>query len=150
MATEEVKKVEVEPECPVEPSPVAEVEEKAIVPVENPVTEEKPVDDTNSFAIIEKPIEDKTEEGSVHREVVLARVSIEKKDAQIKHGKKARNQKQRTTSSIGAWENSKKADLEAEQKKIKYIEKMKNQIALLHKNAEEKRAMTKAKVEKLF
>lgn len=53
MATEEVKKVEVEPECPVEPSPVAEVEEKAIVPVENPVTEEKPVDDTNSFAIIE-------------------------------------------------------------------------------------------------
>lgn len=27
---------------------------------------------------------------------------------------------------------------------------MKNQIALLHKNAEEKRAMTKAKVEKLF
>ncbi|CAH1445572.1 unnamed protein product [Lactuca virosa] len=159
MATEEVKKVEVEPECPAEPPPAAEVEEKAIVPVEPPLTEEKPVDDTKALAIVEKPIEDKSEEGSVHRDAVLARVSTEKKDALIRaweesEKSKAENKAQQKLSSIGAWENSKKADLEAELKKIeenlekkksKYIEKMKNQIALLHKKAEEKRAMTEAK-----
>ncbi|CAH1437068.1 unnamed protein product [Lactuca virosa] len=120
MATEKVKKVEVEPECPMEPPPAAEVEEKAIEP---PVTKEKLVDNTKALAIVEKPIEDKSEEGFVHRYVVLARVSTEKKDALIKaweesEKSKAENKAQQKLSSIGAWENSKKADLEAELKKI--------------------------------
>ncbi|KAI3508280.1 hypothetical protein L1887_23286 [Cichorium endivia] len=162
MATEEVKKVEVEPESPAEPPPAAEVEEKAIVPVEPPVTEETPADDSKALAIVEKPIEtaeDKSAEGSVHRDSVLARVATEKKDALIRaweesEKSKAENKAQQKLSSISAWENSKKADIEAElknieenleKKKSKYIEKMKNQIALLHKKAEEKRAMTEAK-----
>ncbi|KAL7589196.1 hypothetical protein Lser_V15G39051 [Lactuca serriola] len=109
MATEEVKKVEVEPECPVEPSPVAEVEEKAIVPVENPVTEEKPVDDTNSFAIIERSCSCE----SFNREERRTNQAWEESEKS-----KAENNSKKA-SSIGAWENSKKADLEAEQKKIK-------------------------------
>ncbi|URD77793.1 Remorin family [Musa troglodytarum] len=56
--------------------------------------------------------------------------------------------------SITAWENSKKAAVEAElrmkeealeKKKAEYVEKMKNKIAMLHKAAEEKKAMVEAK-----
>ncbi|KAI7742090.1 hypothetical protein M8C21_012350 [Ambrosia artemisiifolia] len=171
MAAEESKKPEeevVQPESSTEPPPppppaaVVEEEEKAIVPVDPPLTEDKPVvDDSKALAIVEKPepVEDKSAEGSVHRDAVLARVATEKKDALIKaweesEKSKAENKAQQKISAIGAWENSKKADLEAELKKIeenlekkkaKYIEKMKNKIALLHKTAEEKRAMTEAK-----
>ncbi|KAJ0534055.1 putative remorin [Helianthus annuus] len=159
---------EVVPESPAEPPPpppapalaVVVEEEKAIVPVDPPVIEDKPADDSKALAIVEKPaVEDKSAEGSVHRDAVLARVATEKKDALIKaweesEKSKAENKAQQKISAIGAWENSKKADLEAELKKIeenlekkkaKYIEKMKNKIALLHKTAEEKRAMTEAK-----
>ncbi|KVI07171.1 remorin-like [Cynara cardunculus var. scolymus] len=164
MAAEEAQKVEVEPECPPEPPPAAaEVEEKAIVPLEPPpVPQENPVDDSKALVPVEKPTEpskDKPAEGSVNRDAVLARVSTEKKDALIKaweesEKSKAENKAQQKLSAIGAWENSKKADLEAdlkkieenlEKKKAKYIEKQKNKIALLHKQAEEKRAMTEAK-----
>ncbi|KAK9049426.1 hypothetical protein SSX86_003648 [Deinandra increscens subsp. villosa] len=164
MAAEEPKKVEVELESPAEPPPAADapVEEKAIVPVEPPVTEDKPADDSKALVVVEKPTEaceEKPSEGSVDRDAVLARVSTTKKEALIKaweesEKSKAENKAQQKLSAIGAWENSKKADLEAELKKIeealekkkgKYIEKMKNKIALLHKTAEEKRAMTEAK-----
>nr|GEW30635.1 hypothetical protein [Tanacetum cinerariifolium] len=262
---EEPKTVEVEPECPVEPTPstavadvhTAEVEEKAIIPVE-PI-EEKPVvvDDSKAIVPVEKPaetveekpsegsvnrdavlarvstekkdaliraweesekskaenknmcfdsarkslyslglmitsaviknvsnfgnfalgeycglkclfyfpepaetVEEKPSEGSVNRDAVLARVSTEKKDALIRaweesEKSKAENKAQQKLSSIVAWENSKKADIEADVKKIeealdkkkaKYVEKMKNKIALLHKTAEEKRANTEAKL----
>ncbi|URE15322.1 Remorin, N-terminal region [Musa troglodytarum] len=56
--------------------------------------------------------------------------------------------------SILSWENSKKAALEAElrmieekleKKKAEYAEKMKNKIAMIHKEAEEKRALVEAK-----
>ncbi|XP_071710365.1 remorin-like [Rutidosis leptorrhynchoides] len=168
MAAEEPKKIEVEPESPVveppppPPPPATEVEEKAIVPVEPPPSEEPPADESKALAIVEKPTEpceDKPGEGSVNRDAVLARVATEKKDALIRaweesEKSKAENKAQQKLSAIGAWENSKKADLEAELKKIeedlekkksKYIEKLKNKIALLHKTAEEKRAMTEAK-----
>ncbi|GJZ81081.1 remorin-like protein [Tanacetum coccineum] len=171
MAAEEPKTVEVEPECPVEPTPptavadvpAAELEEKAIIPVE-PI-EEKPVvvDDSKAIVPVEKPaetVEEKPSEGSVNRDAVLARVSTEKKDALIRaweesEKSKAENKAQQKLSSIVAWENSKKADIEADLKKIeealdkkkaKYVEKMKNKIALLHKTAEEKRANTEAKL----
>lgn len=54
MTLEDTMKVEVESECPPEP-PVAAVE-KAIVPVEPHVHEEKPTDDTKALAIIESNI----------------------------------------------------------------------------------------------
>ncbi|KAJ0705518.1 putative remorin [Helianthus annuus] len=185
MAAEDTKKVEAEPECQQE-TPVKE-DEKAIVPVEPIVHDEKPVDDTKALVIVEKAAEvceEKPVDGSVNRDDVLAKVATEKKDALIKaweesEKSKAENKAQQKLSSIGAWENSKKADLEAELKKIevtylkfelnqnmisdsykplklvkqedlekkkaKYIEKMKNKIALIHKKAEEKRALTEAK-----
>ncbi|KAI3757625.1 hypothetical protein L6452_05167 [Arctium lappa] len=165
MAAEEAQKAEVEPECPPETPPAAaEVDEKAIVPLEPPpVPQENPVvDDSKALVPVEKPTEpskDKPAEGSVNRDAVLARVSTEKKDALIKaweesEKSKAENKAQQKISTIGAWENTKKAGLEAELKKIeenlekkkaKYIEKQMNKIALLHKQAEEKRAMTEAK-----
>ncbi|MFS8001276.1 putative remorin [Helianthus anomalus] len=108
---------------------------------------------------LEKPSEEKPTEASKHRDEVLARVATEKKDALVKAWEeseisKIENRAQKKLAAITAWENSKKAELEAELKKIeeklekkkaKYIEKMKNKIALLHKAAEEKRAITEAK-----
>ncbi|GMN64224.1 hypothetical protein TIFTF001_033292 [Ficus carica] len=64
-----------------------------------------------------------------------------------------RGKAQKKFSSITAWENSKKAALEAklrkkeeelEKKKAEYAEKMKNKVAFLHKKAEEKRAAVEA------
>ncbi|KAI3519478.1 hypothetical protein L1887_08629 [Cichorium endivia] len=160
MTLEEAKKVEVESNCPPEP-PIA-ADEKAIIPLEPPVAEEKPTDDTKALVIVEKPTEvcdEKPKEGSINRDDVLAKVASEKKEALItaweeSEKSKAENKAQQKLSSIIAWENSKKADLEAElkkmeedleKKKAKYIEKMKNKIVLLHKKAEEKRALTEAK-----
>ncbi|KAI3749042.1 hypothetical protein L6452_12577 [Arctium lappa] len=166
MAVEEAKKVEVEPECPPEPpvpaTAVEKQEEKALVPVEPLVSDDKPTDDSKALIVVEKPAEvcdEKPKEGSINRDDVLARVATEKKDALIKaweesEKSKAENKAQQKLSSIGAWENSKKAELEAELKKIeedlekkkaKYIEKMKNKMAILHKRAEEKRALAEAK-----
>nr|XP_043631806.1 remorin-like [Erigeron canadensis] len=163
MAVEEAKKVEVAPECAPEAPVVCDKEdEKAIVPVEPLVHEDKPVDDAKALVVVEKPAEDcdeKPKEGSINRDEVLAKVATEKKEALIKaweesEKSKVENRAQQKLSSIGAWENSKKAELEAELKKIeedlekkkaKYIEKMKNKIALIHKKAEEKRALTEAK-----
>ncbi|VAH34215.1 unnamed protein product [Triticum turgidum subsp. durum] len=57
-------------------------------------------------------------------------------------------------SAILSWENTKKANIEAqlkkieeqlEKKKAEYAEKMKNKAAMIHKEAEEKRAMVEAK-----
>ena len=61
---------------------------------------------------------------------------------------------QKKISDVLAWENSKKAATEAqlskieeklEKKKAVYGEKMKNKVAAIHKQAEEKRAMVEAK-----
>ncbi|KAL4574823.1 hypothetical protein LXL04_021662 [Taraxacum kok-saghyz] len=163
MAAEEAKKVEnVEPECAAElppPPPTTDVENKP------PVHEEKPTEEAKTVAVEEKteketePCVEKPAEGAEDRDVVLARVATEKKGALIKaweesETSKIDNKAEKKLAAIGAWENSKKAELEAELKKIeenlekkkaKYIEKMKNKVALLHKLAEEKRANTEAK-----
>lgn len=61
---------------------------------------------------------------------------------------------QKKISDVLAWENTKKAATEAqlrkieeklEKKKAEYGEKMKNKVAAIHKQAEEKRAMVEAK-----
>ncbi|XP_039011012.1 remorin-like [Hibiscus syriacus] len=90
---------------------------------------------------------------------VLARVATEKRISLVKareesEKSKAENKAQKKLSSLAAWANSKKAALEAELKKIEvlsiqeqkaeYVEKMKNKIALIHKEAEEKKAMVEA------
>ncbi|XP_059667070.1 remorin [Cornus florida] len=165
MAEEEPKKIE--SESPSEPSPAPAPEpveapkdvseEKSVIPP----PEEKP-DDSKALAVVEKvpdSEEGKSTEGSVNRDAVLARVATEKRMSLIRaweesEKSKAENKACKKLSSIAAWENSKKATIEAELKKIEenlekkkaeYVEKMKNKIALIHKEAEEKRAMTEAK-----
>ncbi|KAK2415817.1 hypothetical protein P8452_60900 [Trifolium repens] len=97
--------------------------------------------------------------GSFDRDIALAEVAKEKKLSYVKAWEKsektkADNKAQKHISSIAAWENSKKAALEAELKKIeeqlekkkaRYGEIMRNKIALVHKEAEEKRAVIEAK-----
>ncbi|KAG8381339.1 hypothetical protein BUALT_Bualt06G0112100 [Buddleja alternifolia] len=166
MAEEEAKKVE--PEVCSDPLPPAAAEpveapkdlseEKTVIPP--PPAEEK-ADDSKALVIVEKPEveEEKKSEGSINRDAVLARVATEKRISLIKaweenEKSKAENKAQKKISAIGAWENSKKASLEGELKKIEeqlekkkaeYVEKMKNKVALIHKAAEEKRAMIEAK-----
>ncbi|KAF8413149.1 hypothetical protein HHK36_001124 [Tetracentron sinense] len=102
---------------------------------------------------------EKSSGGSIDRDKVLTRVETEKRLSLIKAWEenektKAENKAHKKLSDIGSWENSKKADVEAElkkeeerleKKKAEYVEKMKNKIALIHKSAEEKKAMVEAK-----
>jgi len=163
MAEEEAKKVEPAPESCSADAPPAEspkevvADEKSVVP---PPAEEKP-DDSKALAIVEKPekTEEKKLEGSMGRDAELERLATEKRLSLIKaweesEKSKVENKAHMKMSSIAAWENSQKASLEAELKKIEeklekkkaeYIEKTKNKVALVHKTAEEKRAMTEAK-----
>nr|KYP67269.1 Remorin [Cajanus cajan] len=64
-----------------------------------------------------------------------------------------RNRAYKKHSAIGLWEDSKKASVEAqlkkieedlEKKKAEYVEKMKNKVAEIHRLAEEKRAIVEA------
>jgi|UniRef100_A0A2N9GSE5 hypothetical protein len=169
MANEEPKKVETE--TPSEPPPPAPeyvqgppkdvTEEKSVIPPSTPPAEEKPVE-SKALAIVEKAPEyeaEKSTEGSVNRDAVLERVETQKRISLIKaweesEKSKAENKAHKKLSSVGAWENSKKASLEAqlkqieeqlEKKKAQYVEKMKNKVALIHKAAEEKRALIEAK-----
>ncbi|XP_073125052.1 remorin-like [Henckelia pumila] len=165
---EEAKKVE--PEACAEPPPPAVetveapkdvAEEKSVLPAPSPPAEEK-ADECKALAVVEKPeaaVEEKKPENSIDRDAVLARVATEKRISLIKaweesEKSKAENKAQKKLSAIGAWENSKKASLDAdlkkieeqlEKKKAEYVEKTKNKIALLHKAAEEKRAIIEAK-----
>ncbi|KAJ4956685.1 hypothetical protein NE237_013468 [Protea cynaroides] len=135
-------------------------EEKTVIPP--PPEEKEKVDDSKALAIVEKVPEstgEKSSGGSLDRDVALARLESDRKVALIKAWEenektKAENKAQTKLSAIASWENSKKATLEMklkkteeqlEKKKAEYVEKMKNQVALIHKEAEEKRAMVEAK-----
>ncbi|TYH03362.1 hypothetical protein ES288_A09G213500v1 [Gossypium darwinii] len=158
MAEEEPKKVEtVTPsEQPPPEAPKDVAEEKSVIPP--PPSEEKPAESA-ALQKAAEPTEEKSTESTVDRDTVLARVATEKRISLIKaweesERSKAENKAHKKLSSIEAWENSKKAALEAELKKIEeklekqkaeYVEKMKNKIALIHKEAEEKKAMVEAK-----
>ncbi|XP_021671668.1 remorin [Hevea brasiliensis] len=167
MAEEEPKKVESEtPSEPPPPAPVPEAveppkdvaEEKSVIPP----PPEKKGDESQALVAVEKAPESaeaKSTEGSVNRDAVLARVETEKRMSLIKaweesEKSKAENKAHKKLSSVVSWENSRKASVEAELKQIEeklekkkadYVEKMKNKIALIHKAADEKRAMIEAK-----
>ncbi|KAK1315355.1 hypothetical protein QJS10_CPA06g00340 [Acorus calamus] len=138
MAEEESHKVE--PEVPAEePPPAAEppiasapdvAEVKSVIPPQ--VTEETP-EDSKALAVVESEI------------------SLNEKH---KSTCDVSNRAQKKVSTIGSWENAKQAEVESELKKVEeklerkkaeYAERMKNKIALIHKEAEEKRAMVEAK-----
>ncbi|KAE9615578.1 hypothetical protein Lal_00022891 [Lupinus albus] len=151
----------VDPHPPLaETSPLAVVvDEKAVIPTE-PVV---PVEETKALVVVEKEkIPDPVpahKKGSLDRDIALADLDKEKKLSYVKaweesEKSKAENKAQKNLSAVAAWENSKKANLEAElrkieeqleKKKAEYGEKMKNKIAAVHKEAEEKRAMVEAK-----
>ncbi|KAG5579637.1 hypothetical protein H5410_050264 [Solanum commersonii] len=72
-----------------------------------------------------------------------------------RHGKKAKKAKaQKKLSAVGTWEKTHTAKLEAklkqledqlEHKKAEYAEKIKNEVALIHQEADEKRAVVEAR-----
>lgn len=110
--------------------------------------------------VAEKPTDEKAAHGgSNDRDLALARVESEKRNSLIKAWEenektKAENKAAKKVSAILSWENTKKANIEAqlkkieeqlEKKKAEYAEKMKNKAAMIHKEAEEKRAMVEAK-----
>ncbi|KAJ8900521.1 hypothetical protein K2173_025298 [Erythroxylum novogranatense] len=115
------------------------------------------------FLVLSEPPEPaapkKISGGSLDRDISLAEVEKEKRNSFVKaweesEKSKAENKAQKKISEVGAWENSKKAALEAklrtieeqlEKKKAEYGEKTKNKIALIHKEAEEKRAVVEAR-----
>ncbi|CAN1751840.1 unnamed protein product [Linum perenne] len=171
MAEEQAKKLEV-PESPAPAAAAAAeppkdvAEEKSVIPT--PLASEDkyepkadPADDS-SKAIV--PVQKETEatesvaeeakpaEGSVSRDKELARLETEKRMSFVKaweesEKSKAENRAHKKVSAIESWENSKKAAVEAQLRKFEaeYAEKMKNKIAEIHKQAEEKRAMIEAK-----
>ncbi|KAB1205235.1 Remorin [Morella rubra] len=97
--------------------------------------------------------------GSTDRDIALAEIEKEKRLTLIKaweECKKAKidNEAQKQLSAVAAWEYSKTAsveaklrDIEAKLEKIKAAvrEKMKNRVASIHKEAEERRAMIEAR-----
>ncbi|XP_004240109.1 remorin [Solanum lycopersicum] len=105
------------------------------------------------------PSTNKSSKGSAERDTALAQLSNDKKSAFVKaweesEKSKVDNKAQKKLSKVAAWENKKKAHLDAklkklevrlEQKKAEYAEKLKNKEALIHKEAEEKKAMVEAK-----
>ncbi|KAL3604094.1 hypothetical protein D5086_004953 [Populus alba] len=146
------------------PPPVAAEKEKAATAAE----------ESKALAVVEKtePAPKKVSGGSIDRDVALADLEKEKRLSFIKAWEdsektKAENKSQKNLSAVAAWENSKKAALEAklrkkehfgihinkiscrqeklEKQKAEYAEKMKNRIALIHKEAEEKKAIVEAK-----
>ncbi|KAJ0111792.1 hypothetical protein Patl1_00413 [Pistacia atlantica] len=154
MAQEHLKKTEAEsPRAPVP----AVAEEKTV----SQAPEKKP-DESKALAVVDKAPDSEKKKisgGSQDRDVALADLEKGKRLSFIKaweesEKSKAENKAQKKLSDVTAWENSKKASLEAklkrieeqlERKKAEYAEKIKNNVALIHKQAEEKRAMVEAK-----
>ncbi|KAJ6714489.1 hypothetical protein OIU85_026035 [Salix viminalis] len=112
-----------------------------------------------SEKVADPPAAAKYSWGSNDRDAVLAKVEAEKRCALIKAWEenekaKAENKAHKKLSAIGPRERIKREYVEAkikrfeenvEKKKAEYAEKMKNKVAELHKAAEEKKAMIKAK-----
>ncbi|GFQ08069.1 remorin [Phtheirospermum japonicum] len=118
------------PEEVVSTKPIAEEPPLAAVMEKPPVVAPPPHDGAKALAKIPEPVAKKSNKGSLDR------------------GHK------KQLADVSAWENSKKASVESQLKKIEeqiekkkgeYAEKMKKKIALVHKQAEEKRAMVEAK-----
>jgi len=134
------------------------------------VAEEKHAtgDESKALAIVENEkkeadvgpvVAKKSEGGSLDRDAVLAKVNTEKRLALVKAWEenekaKAENKYYKALSTITAWESTKKSAAETkmkraeeklEKQKAAYVEKMKNEIAIIHKQAEEKKAMVEAK-----
>ncbi|KAI5013992.1 hypothetical protein ZWY2020_055382 [Hordeum vulgare] len=132
----------------------AEEPKKAVIPAPAPAADEEkpPVDDSKALVVVEKvadePVAEKlTDEKAAHG-------GSNDRAWEENEKTKAENKATKKVSAILSWENTKKANIEAqlkkieeqlEKKKAEYAEKMKNKAAMIHKEAEEKRAMVEAK-----
>ncbi|CAN1184262.1 Remorin 1.4 [Linum perenne] len=117
-----------------------------------------PMSETGSEAAVSEIITEKTPLNPTNRDVVLARVETEKRNALIcawEENEKAKidNKAYKRLSAITSWENTKKAAVEAQikeyeeqlqKKRAEYAERMQNKLAEIHKEAEENRALIEA------
>ncbi|CAI9769547.1 unnamed protein product [Fraxinus pennsylvanica] len=137
--------------------PTDVLEDKSVIPVPH-----EKVHDSKAAAVPEKalePLPKKSSKGSLDRDIALAKIEDEKRLSFIEaweesEKSKVENWAHKKLSEVSSWENSKKAALEAKLKQIEeqlekekadHAERMKNKLALIHKQAEEKRAMVEAR-----
>ncbi|XP_073029024.1 remorin-like [Primulina eburnea] len=139
--------------------PLASVVEKPCHVVEDkPVVAPPPAEAAKPVTNVPEPVAKKSSKGSLDRDIALAKLEGDKKSSYIKASEeneksKVENKAQKKLADIASWENTKKASLDAqlrkleeklEKKKAYYAESVKNKVALIHKQAEEKRAMVEA------
>ena len=163
MAEEEPKKIVEEKVEKKEETSKDVTQEKSVDPVSDhkdsdsrpPAADEKAIVPVTTPAPAPEPEKKKLLGGSLDRDIVFANVEKEKTVALVKaweesEKSKAENKACKKLSDVTSWENSKKANIEAqlrkieeklEKKKAEYAEKMKNKVAEVHKLAQEKRAM---------
>ncbi|CAN1253735.1 Remorin 1.4 [Linum perenne] len=117
-----------------------------------------PTENSPGEAAVSEIITEKTPLNPTNRDVVLARVETEKRNALIcawEENEKAKidNKTYKRLSAITSWENTKKAAVEAQikeyeeqlqKKRAEYAERMQNKLAEIHKEAEENRALIEA------
>ncbi|XP_004248633.1 remorin-like [Solanum lycopersicum] len=101
----------------------------------------------------------KSSKGSLDRDIALSQLENEKRSSFIKaweESKKSKvnNKAQKKLSAVATWEKTHTAKLEAklkqledqlEHKKVEYAEKIKNEVALIRKEGDEKRAEVEAR-----
>ncbi|XP_042979207.1 remorin-like [Carya illinoinensis] len=165
---EEVKKVESETLSSQPLAAVDHVQRRLNeVAEEEKVVVQIPPETKAVVAIVQKtpkPAVKRASKGSIDRDIALSEVEMEKRLSFVNAWEesektKAQNKAQKKLSAIAAWENSKIASVEANLRKIEatfeklkadYREKMNNKAALIHKQAEEKRAMIEARLKEDF
>ncbi|KAG6729928.1 hypothetical protein I3842_01G055300 [Carya illinoinensis] len=165
---EEVKKVESET-LSSQPLAAVDLVQRRLneVAEEEKVVVQIPPETKAVVAIVQKtpkPAVKRASKGSIDRDIALSEVEMEKRLSFVNAWEesektKAQNKAQKKLSAIAAWENSKIASVEANLRKIEatfeklkadYREKMNNKAALIHKQAEEKRAMIEARLKEDF
>lgn len=157
VAEEVVQKIP-EAEEPRPPPAAEEMGKHNDVVQDKPALPPPPHADSKALAKVPEPVA-KSSKGSLDRDVALAKLEDDKRLSYIKAWEesektKVENKAQKKLSDVTSWENTRKASLENDlksieekmlKKKAEYAEKIRNKVALVHKQAEEKRAMVEAK-----
>ncbi|KAM2227611.1 hypothetical protein ACFXTI_014401 [Malus domestica] len=134
-------------------------EDKSLIPIPEETASPPPAAPAAAVKEIADPAVKKGVGSSTDRDVLFAKIEMEKRLALIKAWEesektKAENKAYRRMSIVELWENNKRTNVEAELRKIEekyekkkagYAEKMKNKVAEIHKTGEERRAIIEAK-----
>ncbi|CAN4099516.1 unnamed protein product [Withania somnifera] len=108
--------------------PINQESSLASVATPNDVVAPPPHGNTNTAPQETDISSNKVSKESRERDIALSQLENEKRSSFIK-----------------AWEDSKKSKDQLEHKKAEYAEKIKNEVALIHKEADEKRAVVEAR-----